>query len=182
MSKNLNPQSGSVDNKLTEKQQRFVEEFLLDLNASQAAIRAGYKHPDIGRQLLTKPHVRDAIEAAKADRAERTEINADWVLQRLAGMAGADLRDILDEQGRILPPEQWPANVAATVVSLDVKGDGGVTKVRRSDPLRALELLGKHVGIQAYNERRTHGVDEDLADRILCARRRARGDSSSNEA
>lgn len=174
MTKNLNPQSDSVDDKLTAKQQRFVDEFLLDLNASQAALRAGYKHPDIGRQLLTKPHVREAIEAAKAGRAERTQINADWVLTRLAAMASADLRKILDEKGRVLPPEQWPDDVAATVTAVDVQGDGSVTKVRRADPLRVLELLGKHVGVQAFNERMTHGVDESLAQRILDARRRAR--------
>ncbi len=85
---------------------------LLDLNASKAGIRTGYKHPDISRQLLKRPHVWEAIEAAKADRAERTLINANRVLERLAAMASADLRDILDDQGAPSVPRlgltAWP--------------------------------------------------------------------------
>lgn len=75
---------------LTPKQQRFVEEYLVDLNATQAAIRAGFKHSDIGRQLITKNHVQKAIEAAKAKRSERTEITQEYVLDRLKREAELD--------------------------------------------------------------------------------------------
>ena len=68
---------------MTPKQQRFVTEYLLDLNATQAAIRAGYRHGDVGRQLLTKTHVSNAIAEAQRHRAERTRIAADTVVQRL---------------------------------------------------------------------------------------------------
>jgi len=66
---------------LTEKQKRFITEYLTDLNASVAAVRAGYKWGDIGRQLLTKNHVKSAIQQAIQTRAERTEITADLVVQ-----------------------------------------------------------------------------------------------------
>ena len=66
---------------LTEKQKRFITEYLTDLNASAAALRAGYKWGDIGRQLLTKNHVKSAIQQAIRTRAERTEITADLVVQ-----------------------------------------------------------------------------------------------------
>ena len=66
---------------LTEKQKRFITEYLTDLNASAAAVRAGYKWGDIGRQLLTKNHVKSAIQQAIQTRAERTEITADLVVQ-----------------------------------------------------------------------------------------------------
>jgi phage terminase small subunit len=66
---------------LTPKQKVFVQEYLLDMNASAAALRAGYKWGDIGRQLLTKNHVRAAIEEGKRARVERTEITADLVVQ-----------------------------------------------------------------------------------------------------
>ena len=66
---------------LTERQRVFIQEYLIDVNASAAALRAGYKWGDIGRELLTKPHVLAAIQGAKRARAERTEITADLVVQ-----------------------------------------------------------------------------------------------------
>jgi phage terminase small subunit len=72
---------------LTPRQERFVSEYLLDLNASAAALRAGYKHPDIGRQLLTKTHVQDAIAAAQQARARRLEITTDQIVQALRAIA-----------------------------------------------------------------------------------------------
>jgi phage terminase small subunit len=72
---------------LTPRQERFVSEYLLDLNASAAALRAGYKHPDIGRQLLTKTHVQDAIAAAQQARAKRLEVTTDEIDQALYAIA-----------------------------------------------------------------------------------------------
>ena len=66
---------------LSPKQALFVKEYLVDLNATQAALRAGYKDPNFGRQLLTKTNVAVAIQAAKAERMERVEIKADDVLK-----------------------------------------------------------------------------------------------------
>lgn len=71
------------ERRLTPKQQRFVQEYILDLNATAAALRAGYKSGDVGRQLLTKTHVRAAIAEAKKCRAERCELSADAILRRL---------------------------------------------------------------------------------------------------
>ena len=71
---------------LTPRQQRFVEEYLIDLNATQAAIRSGYSEKtadSIGLQLLRKTQVAEAIAGAKAEREERTKIDADYVLKRL---------------------------------------------------------------------------------------------------
>ena len=75
---------------LTAKQARFVEEYLIDLNATQAAIRAGYSAKTahtIGHENLSKPEIAAAISAAKADRSERTEITLDYVLTRLMAEA-----------------------------------------------------------------------------------------------
>jgi len=76
---------------MTDKQQRFVDEYLVDLNATQAAIRAGYKHGDNGRQLLTKTHVSDAIAEQKKLRSERTRITADRVLKELAAIGFSNM-------------------------------------------------------------------------------------------
>lgn len=112
---------------MTPKQQRFVQEYLIDLNATQAAIRAGYKHPDMGRQLLTKTHVQEAIEAAKAERAKRTELTTDYVLN--------GLRDVAERCRQAEP-------------ALDREGNPtGEYRFDSSGANRALELLGKHLGI-----------------------------------
>ncbi len=149
---------------MTPKQQRFVEEYLIDLNATQAAIRAGYKHPDNGRQLLTKTHVAEAVAVAQAKRSERTKIDADWVLARLAGEATADLADLYDENGGLKPIAEWPLVWRQGLVAgLDVDEEfkdgekqGQVTKVKLSDRIKRLELIGKHVDVQAFAERHEH--------------------------
>lgn len=71
---------------LSPKQSAFVREYLVDLNASHAAQRAGYSKKtarSIGWELLRKPEVAEAMREAMSTRAERTEITADWVLRRL---------------------------------------------------------------------------------------------------
>lgn len=76
--------------KLTEKQKRFCEEYLIDLNATQAAIRAGYKDTDTGRKLTTKKHVLDYIAKLRKEQQQRTQITADAVLGELAKIAAAE--------------------------------------------------------------------------------------------
>lgn len=83
---------------LTPKQQKFVEEYLVDLNATQAAIRAGYAENTarvVGAENLTKPAVAAAIAAARSERSARTEITADKVLQRWWEIANADVNDLV---------------------------------------------------------------------------------------
>ena len=96
---------------LTAKQQRFVAEYLIDLNATQAAIRAGYSAKtaySVGHENLKKPEVQAELQVEMKARSERTEIDADWVLKRLARDATADLADLYDEHGNLLPVKQWP--------------------------------------------------------------------------
>ena len=88
--------------KMTPKQQAFVNEYLIDLNATQAAIRAGYSTKTaevIANQLLNKTLVRAAINKAQMQRADKTELNAEWVLNRLQLIADTCMKE--DERGRI---------------------------------------------------------------------------------
>lgn len=84
---------------LTPKQQRFVDEYLVDLNGTQAAIRAGYS-PGTARQMaaenLSKPYIELAIAEARKAQQERTSINADRVLQEIAAIALADSRELVE--------------------------------------------------------------------------------------
>lgn len=104
---------------LTPKQARFVEEYLVDLNATQAAIRAGYSQPTayaIGFENLSKPQIAEAIAEAQLERSRRTGITADRVLQELARVGLSNLSDVtnwgtkevafgFDADGKRLRPE-----------------------------------------------------------------------------
>ena len=148
---------------LTPKQERFVQEYLIDLNATQAAIRAGYSERTaevIGHENLSKPQIRAVIDEALAERAEKTAINAQWVLERLAAEAEADVADLYDESGALLPVRQWPKiwrqglvqGVDINLIEKDGVKFGEVVKVKVSDRIRRLELIGKHIGVNAFQE------------------------------
>jgi phage terminase small subunit len=94
---------------LTARQQRFVDEYLIDLNATQAAIRSGYSArtaADIGRQLLRKTPVAEQIQSAQARRSERVRIDADDVLRRWVEIANADPNDLIQYR-RGCCPDCW---------------------------------------------------------------------------
>lgn len=122
--------------KLTDKQTAFVREYLVDLNATRAAIRAGYSERTasrIGPQLLGKTCVREAIEKAQAKRARRVEVTQDYVLSNLVEVVERTMQraPVLDRKGEQVTDEEGRA-----VWMFDAKGAN-----------RALELLGKHLGI-----------------------------------
>ncbi len=150
---------------MTPKQRRFVQEYLLDLNATQAAIRAGYSRRTaraIGSENLTKPDVVAAIERAQAERSARTELTQDRLLQELGAIAFADVRDLFDAEGNVRPIQLLAASSAAIVSGLEVVEAPGSgerrLKVRLYDKLRALDLLGRHLG--TWRER-PNGTDAD---------------------
>lgn len=122
--------------KLTDKQAAFVRQYLVDLNATQAAIRAGYSERTasrIGPQLLGKTCVREAIEKAQAKRARRVEVTQDYVLSNLVEVVERTMQraPVTDRKGEQVTDEEGRA-----VWTFDAKGAN-----------RALELLGKHLGI-----------------------------------
>ncbi|RVJ79203.1 terminase small subunit [Sinorhizobium meliloti] len=168
---------------LTAKQARFVEEYVIDLNATQAAIRAGYSRngaDTTGPRLLEDPRIIAAIDARKIERSERTEINADWVLKRLANEAEADINDIYDENGGLKPVKEWPkiwrqgliAGIDTEEITVEGVKMGIVRKVKVSDRVRRLELIGKHVRVNAFQDQvKVTGFD-GLADRLERAKRR----------
>lgn len=149
---------------LTPKQAAFVAEYLKDLNATQAAVRAGYSAKTaewIGPQLLGKSHVSEAIAAALAARAQRTQIDADHVLRRLAEQDAADLADILNDDGTIKPVREWPAvwrrglvaGVEVVSIGNATVGVGEVVKLKLADRMKNLELLGRHTAVGAWRDK-----------------------------
>ena len=148
---------------LTPKQQRFVEEYLIDLNATQAAIRAGYSEKtakSIGQENLTKPDIQKAIEEAQNKRQEQTQIDAAYVLKRLVEIDQMDVLDIMDDDGNVKPLRDWPkiwrqyiSNIET--ISMD-DGEGWLKKIKWPDKVKNLELLGKHVSVGAFKDKIEH--------------------------
>lgn len=170
---------------LTPKQQRFIEEYLIDLNATQAAIRAGYaeKGADVtGCKLLGNPKVEAAVNAAKQKRSEQTAIDAAWVLKRLAEEADADLAEIYNEDGSIKPVHEWPKiwrqGLVAGIKHQELRDSEGnrtgefIIDVKVSDRVRRLELIGKHIAVNAFQETVQHKGLDQLADKLERAMRR----------
>lgn len=147
---------------LTDKQEMFCREYLIDLNATQAAIRAGYSEKtarDIGCENLAKPNIQDRISQLMHDRNERTQIDADYVLKRLTEIDQMDVLDILTDSGDLKPVREWPKTWRTSLSGLDVmsmagEGDtaGLLKKIKWPDKVKNLELLGKHVDVQAFKE------------------------------
>lgn len=152
--------------KLTAKQQRFVDEYLIDLNATQAAIRAGYSEKtafSIGTENLRKPLIQKAIQQRKQAREQRTEITQDRVIQELAAIGFSRATDY----ARIVPgggvdfvsTDDLTESQKAAVVSIKETQNG--TEIRLADKLKALELIGKHLGMF---DRNTNGIDQEIED------------------
>jgi len=153
---------------LTAKQQRFVEEYLVDLNATQAAIRAGYSENaarSIGCENLTKPHIAAAVAAAQKERSERTEIDADRVFEELGKIGFSDIRKAVrwgrspidtesenaDPNGlglypvELVPSEEIDDDTAAAVSEVSLTQSG--VKIKMHDKKAALVDLGRHLGM-----------------------------------
>ncbi len=169
---------------LTPLQERFCQEYIKDLNAAQAAGRAGSKAENLsvaGSEFLANPKVQVEISRLKAERAARTKIDADWLLKRLAAEAEADVADLYDEHGNLLPVQDWP-NIwrKGLVQGIDIEvlkndeGEGGaiVKKIRVSDRVKRLEMIGKHIAVQAFQENVNHTGLDALAERLERASRR----------
>lgn len=141
--------------KLTDKQNVFVAEYLIDLNATKAAIRAGYSEKNafkIGSDLLQKSTIQAALQQRMKDREARTAITADRVLKELARIAFGDPRKVmvwgpkgvtLNDSESLTPDEAAMVAEASETTS----ANGGSIKLKLNDRLKALELLGKHLGM-----------------------------------
>lgn len=140
--------------KLTDKQQRFVDEYLIDLNATQAAIRAGYSVKtanEQGSQNLAKLSIQQAIAERMAERSRRTGVNQDRVVLELAKIAFVKMTDIVDSEGNI--KGDAAEDDLACIESVKYKhsdtdtGYSEEREVKIASKLKALELLGKHLGM-----------------------------------
>ncbi|HBR07686.1 MAG TPA: terminase small subunit [Clostridiales bacterium] len=140
---------------MTTKQKRFCEEYMIDLNATQAAIRAGYSvksAADMGSENLRKPQIRARIGKAMAVQSKRTGVTTDRVVRELAKVAFANSHDVIDYDDATVKDDAARDDTAA-VASVRVKtiptkdGPGIEREVKMHDKLKALELLGRRCGM-----------------------------------
>jgi len=185
---------------MTPKQQRFIDEYLIDLNATQAAIRAGYSPKtaySIGEENLRKPEITHAIDQAKAERLERNKVDADEILIHLSAAMHAKISEIRNDDGSFKPLSQWPdiwqqlANggdvdvedlmershddvQAGESKSWDKIGTVTKTKHRFVDRAKIIELLMRHTQVNAMaqpKEEHSHiHVHIEVENRLARAR------------
>ncbi len=130
---------------------------MIDLNAAQAAIRAGYSKKaakEIGYDLLTKVHIQSYLSDKQKERSERTQITKDKVLQEYAKLAFLQPSKFFDENDRLLPVNKLDEDVAAALAGFEVidtmLGDESIQttkKIKFSDKKGALDSLAKHLGM-----------------------------------
>jgi phage terminase small subunit len=157
----------------------FVQEYLLDLNAKQAAIRCGYSPRSAevqGYRLLCTPEVKEAVQKAMDKRSRRTEITQDMVLNEIALLAFGNIKRVFGPDGQLIPVEQLPDDVAATITEVTSRmvtseGENVVIdrKYKLADKKASLELLGRHLKLF------TDKIEVDVTDRaaeLIAARKR----------
>lgn len=146
-----------MEDNLTPKQRRFCHEYIIDLNGTQAAIRAGYSEnsaKEIASENLTKPNIQNFIQELNQERQNATGITAQRVIEELGKIAFSDIRELMTVDNALMDIKQLDDNTAGAVASIEVDeirmsgmAVGETKKVKLWDKIRALDSLGKHFGI-----------------------------------
>lgn len=163
--------------KLTARQELFCKEYLIDLNATQAAKRAGYSEKtakDIGCQNLAKLNISNRIQELKAIRDESIDIDARYVLSRLKEIDQLDVLDILDDAlSAFKPLSQWPKSWRTSISGVDIaaiaSGDNietTIKKIKWPDKVKNLEMIGRHVSVKAWDKEKEDLGGDSMAESI----------------
>lgn len=152
---------------LTDKQRIFCEEYIIDLNATKAAVRAGYSEKtaySIGNENLKKPEIQNLINELMNERSKTTKITAQMVLNELANVGFSNIQDYIKEGFTIENIQSLKKEHAAAISSVETKTtyfkDGHTVdvKFKLHDKLSALEKVGKHIGFFKEDNEQLNGV------------------------
>lgn len=151
--------SNSQSERLAARQILFCKEYLIDLNGTQAAIRAGYTERSAfvqASRMLKHDKIKKKIEELKENREKIIELDAAHVLKRLKEIDELDISEILDDAGTVKDFKSWPESWRRNAI-LKLKGMSGGSgweiKVQMPDKLKNLELLGKHTSVGAFKDK-----------------------------
>lgn len=180
----------AIDKPLNDREQMFVANFTVNLKPYEAAIAAGYAETTAKTKAFMwaseskcppgKRHVFNAIQQAKRQQLDQVEVDALYVLRRLHEQVEADLADIYYEDGSFKDIQDWPlvwrqglvAGVETETKQIGKKMIITTTKVKLQERIKSLQLLGKHVDVQAFLERKEIEIVDGRAARLKAARAR----------
>lgn len=153
--------------KLTPKQKLFCKYYLISLNATDAAIKAGYSKKTanrIGTENLSKPVIREYLESQMKKREEKLDITADKVINEIAKLAFANTTDILEitDHGVVIKDltKLDTSCISSAEEVFDKEGMRLGVKIKLHDKTKNLELLGRHLGL--FKDKIEHSFDEKI--------------------
>jgi len=159
--------------KLKGKQQAFVNAYLIEPDATKAAITAGYSKKtakEMGYENLTKPHLKAAIDAVMAVAAEKAAVTAEKIVKEMARHAFSDVRNLFDENDQLIPISKLDDDAAAVISSIEIVSratpDGKIeylNKIKLVDKRASLDMLAKHVGMYDKDNRQRAGAGAPTA-------------------
>jgi phage terminase small subunit len=174
-----------VPSKMTtdDRYRLFATEYVIDFNGTRAAIDAGYSKngaATTASRLLRNPNIQTYIAEAIERRQKKAEVDAQYVLNRLVEIDHMDVADIVHDDGTVKPIKEWPTVWRRTLSALDVStlysemdGETIIKKIKWPDKVKNLELLGKHVNVQAFKDQVEHSADDGLLEALKRGRKRS---------
>ncbi|HCB1653151.1 TPA: terminase small subunit [Citrobacter farmeri] len=180
---------------LTVQQEAYCQEYVkCPENQTQAAINAGYSPNTAGKfasQNMRDARIQKRIAELMEDRNKRLRVSADYVLLRLVEIDQMDVLDILNDDGGLKPIREWPKiwrttlsgfDLSSTIMNMDETTiETILKKIKWPDKVKNLELIGKHVDVNAFKERLEVSGTVTIADRIAAARRRVKEQAGGEE-
>jgi phage terminase small subunit len=149
---------------LNQRQNDFCEFYAIDGNGSEAARKAGYNTKSAGSwatYLLKNPSIQKKVQIFKLRRSKAIDFDANKILGRLAKIAFAEPRKLFDDQENLLPPSQWPDDIAGAITGIEPTRYG--LKVKLADPNKALEKLGEYLKLFVNGAMITNNNTMDLS-------------------
>lgn len=142
---------------ITPKQQRFLLEYVKDLDAAAAARRAGMER-GTANLTLRKPHIQEILRDMLREKARVAKLDAAGVLRHAVDMLRADIADVIDDNGNYKPLSEWPLIWRQMLSSCEIqtihnaKGEdiGAISRMRFADRVKVLELVGRHIDVRAF--------------------------------
>ncbi|EAY3775004.1 terminase small subunit [Salmonella enterica] len=182
---------------LTAMQEAYCQSYIqTPENQTQAAINAGFSHKTAHVKasiMMRDERIQKRIAELMEERNKRTRVSADYVLLRLVEIDQMDVIDILDDEGGLKPISQWPKVWRTSISAVDINRirmamkddeediESTLQKIKWPDKVKNLELIGKHVDVNAFKERLEVSGTVTIADRMAKARRRVKEQAGGEE-